>query len=242
MRFRNLRNVLSRFSQRNGDIHIPERLEAETKVTLNLRHPGTGKIEEQRESSNIVVNGGRQWIRDLVSATTYPEAVPPGPDTALVVSPPPAPGSSVRDASGYRPRFIGFGVGGTLQGVTPPGPRTFTEVVTRTGLELPVLVIAGFYARQILGQTVGDVAYTPDNYTINFRQNFVETDISFAAQPTYGTSVPLSEIGLLHSGANPEVTTSESLGPPTGFIAYNTFATITKTPLFQLEVIWQWRF
>ena len=201
-----------------------------------------GKIVARRESDNVVVNAGRTWLRGLVSAQSYPELIPPTVAATDMNVNAFDPATDVQTQSKYRPRYIAFGVGGTMQTTTPPGAGTFTEVVTVTGLEAPVEYLRGattWYMAQVQDQDLTNTDYAPDAYSIRFRRIAGLTDISYAAQPTYGVNVPLSEVGLFLSSAVPTVTTS---GSPAGFCAYNTFSTITKTPLITVEVIWEWRF
>jgi len=245
MGFSVLKKLINRFRRSNGSLDIPEHLQVQNNVFLTMRE--RGKIVGRRESHNVVTNTGRQWLRGLCSALSYPDMIPVDtPASNLNVNAFDA-ATNVQEDSKYRVRYIAYGVGGTMQGVTPPGVGTFTEVVTRYGLESPVEYVRNgatiFYLAQVVGQDLTDTAYAPNNFTIRFRRVAVETDISYALQPTYGTSVPLSEIGLFTSAANSIIHTSPVEGAGAiGMVAYNTFATITKTPLFQLEVVWEWRF
>ena len=255
MKFRNLLPIFKSLRRPAGDIVIPEDLWAKTNVSITARE--RGKIVGTRESHNIVVDNGRTWLRGLVAAATYDANFA----TALDVNPglPNAVNANtdVFPESAHRPRFLGLGVGGSLQTTTPPGPGAFTEVSSVRGLESPVKVEAASYLAQISGQKDaddGEAPYTmadqPNKYTIRFRRIFLETEVSFDAQPVYGNNVPLSEIGLFHSGADvgnkglasstQQPVAAGAVAP--GFIAYNTFATLTKTPLIQLEVVWEWRF
>jgi hypothetical protein len=70
---------------------------------------------------------------------------------------------------------------------------------------------------------------------------FADTDINFGSF----TSVPLSEIGLYKSSADPSLPNgSAGAYPGAGghLIAYDTFDPIAKTGLFSIEVRWEWRF
>jgi hypothetical protein len=250
MRFSLLRPFLNRFRKGAGAIYVPERFELTTNVHLIARE--RGKKVTERESHNVVVNSGRKWLRGLVSCIDFPDAkVPPdaggGPFTPTALTVVPGDGSDVQQASAYRPRYIGFGTGSTAQNVTPPGKGAFTEVAARTGLERPVFVdtvdAADYYVGQIQKQSLADAEDAPDDYSIRFRRLFTEDEISYAGSNHVDApfAVPLSEVLLLSSEyLDPTVSTVEDT--PLGVMAYNTFATLTKTPNIQVEVIWEWRF
>lgn len=249
MRFNVLRPFLNRFRRRSGAIYIPERFEMTTRVHLIARE--RGKKVGERESSNVVVNDGRTFLRGLISASSYPDAaVPPAAGagalwepTALTVVPP----GNVQSESAFRPRYIALGTGGTLQNVTPPGAGAYTEVAARLGLERPVYVntvdTKPYYVGQIQGQDLSDSEDAPDDYTIRFRRIFTEDEISYAGSNFTDApfAVPLSEALLLSSEYDDTDQSTAESSTPDGVLAYNTFATLNKTPLIQVEVIWEWR-
>jgi hypothetical protein len=70
---------------------------------------------------------------------------------------------------------------------------------------------------------------TPTSTT--FKRLFTLEEVSFAPY----VSVPLSEVGLLLSDANPAFYGNN-------IVAYDTFDTISKTTAFELEVNWTLRF
>jgi hypothetical protein len=139
---------------------------------------------------------------------------------------------------------MGFGIGGSRQSQlsqanNPPMSTHYpgTNVQTDTNgavvqLERPVRVAGtnSAPAYPVIGETwlyqlPVPVFNTP--YGVTFTAIFGLTDIS------YGTylAVPISEIGLFLSDANPLVHTNQ-------LVAYDTFETISKTQLFNLEVNW----
>jgi len=200
----------------------------------------TGETLEVARDHNIVVNIGRQWHRDLLAVTIFP-ADHTGDG-----------GGSIACGDGYaydqhRPRYIGVGTSGNKQTAVPPGPGVLYETVNAKGLEAPAKVDATYWMKQIDPQPVGDdsyyLDYKPSAFAIRFRTLFTSEEISFAAQPTFGTSVPVSEYGLFTSAANWTTEPAHGDGGTdiTGFLAYCTAAPVTKTPSNGLEVIWEFR-
>ena len=245
MNFNVLRRLSSLFGGSSGRVTPVADIQVQSNVYLVARE--RGKIVGRRESHNVTVNGGRTWLRDVISALSYPEDVPGTTSPTALNTTVGAPGCNVQRASAYRPRYVAFGVGGLMQGITPPGPGTFSEVKTRYGLERPVeycrISSDTYYLAQLLGQDLSDLDFAPNPFALRFRRIIAEADISYAAQPTYSTRVPLSEVALFSSEANGSVCVSpaESTGLVPGMLSYNTFSTLTKTPLNQIELVWEWR-
>jgi len=217
--------------------------------TVNLK---TGEVEEEATVHNIVINTGRVWHRDLIAVETYP-----GAHTVISGSPQNGAGSPVADisleataVSNHRPRYIGVGVGGNKQTISPPGPGALYETVTIKGLERPVQVTGGvppYWMRQVDGQTYDEVEYFPDYFpsafAVRYRTLFDDADISFPDQPTYGADVPISEYMLFTSAADRSIEPINGTGliDIVGACAYCTASPIVKTPLNGLEVIWEFR-
>ena len=222
-----------------------------TARTFNLK---TGETEQEAKIHNIVINTGRVWHRDLIAVENYP-----GLHTVIDGSPQDSDngGNSADEielaaeaVSNHRPRYIAVGVGGNKQTISPPGPGALFETVSIKGLERPVQVSGGvvpFWMRQVDGQIYDDLEYFPDYfpsaYAVRYRTLFDDADISFEAQPTYGTDVPVSEYLLLTSAADRSIEpiNGDGLIDITGACAYCTASPITKTPLNGLEVIWEFR-
>ena len=66
---------------------------------------------------------------------------------------------------------------------------------------------------------------------VTFRRLFTLSEISYGPY----MSVPISEVGLFTSAADPN-------NHQNTMIAYDTFDTISKTSAFELEVVWTLRF
>lgn len=197
---------------------------------LKITARDRGKIAARREGHNIWLDLGREYLASLIALVSY------GPDTP---------------ERNDRVKYIGFGIGGTRQvapgvantpplSVAYPGTNVQTDTdPTLTTLERPV---------RVSGTTTGPSdPYNPSDVwlgtiqappihssatEVTFRRLFLQTEISYS---TF-TTVPLSEVMLFTSAANP-------VGQPlnTG-IAYDTFDTLSKTGSFELELEWSVRF
>lgn len=197
-------------------------------VRLTIRE--RGKIVGRREGHNIWVDLGREYLAGRVSFQSY------GPDT-------PQRSDAIK--------YIGFGIGGSRQ-VAPsvansapmstayPGTNAQTDTDPAiTTLERPVRISGS--------TTIPSDPYNPADVwlgtiqappihmqptEVTFRRLFGQTEISYS---TF-TTVPLSEVGLFTSLANP-------VGQPFNtLVAYDTFDTISKTGAFEIEVEWTVRF
>lgn len=198
-----------------------------------------GVIQHEHQGHNVLTNTGRNWVTRLLVSTTFPgtsaadknmtsnngQAAPPGDvDTYSPVG------------RTYRVRYVGVGVGGTLQSISPPGPGGQTEHAGVTGLERQVLVTATDYLKQVEpNDDTNDPLQFPDDYTVRIRAIFGYDDVSFAAQPTYGTNVPLTEFALYTSQAALTVTGGS------GLVCYHQVSPFSKTPDFALELVWELR-
>jgi len=223
-------------------VNFVDRVPVSSNVTILKKTMG-GKVVDRRDSHNIFTDNGRQWLRQLISVNSYSGI----PHATLGV------GSNMTGDGGqtgntdsiavggktYRPRYIGLGVGGALQTLTPPGPGAQIEEGNVTTLESPVLASAGIWLQEVLPQSdIADGEIYPTSYSIRFRGVFNLSDVSFAGQTLdLGTDVPISEIGLFTSEA-----VRGSAPDGVGMIAYNIFKPISKTPNFILEIAWELRF
>ena len=225
----------------------PLKLESNVKITVRNK---CGAVVEEHEGHNIFLNVGRTWVRDLIGmgAAAYPNPVAAGSADQNMSSDAGQSGNADTLAIGgktYRVRFIGVGIGGIQQSITPPGPGTQEEVATITSLETPVQVVnpgAAQWLKEVLPQDdPTDTQIFPDNFKIRFRAIFGYNDISFVAQPTYGLSVPCTEIGLFTSLAGRDVDPAVVVPGSEGMIAYHVFDPISKTPNFVWEVAWELR-
>ncbi len=197
-------------------------------VNIELDVRERGKIVQRERTHNIVTNIGRQFLAEVI------------------VSDAPAP-TIVRHQNTVV-RYIGFGIGGSRQNssiassapfsVDYPGVNTQTDTdLTVTGLERPVRVTAApVWMREITAP-----ATFPTSTSVRFTTVFIETDLNYGAY----ASVPLSEIGLFTSAADPALPNGTSGAYPGAgglMIAYDTFNTIHKSGVFSIEVRWEFRF
>lgn len=212
-------------------------MSVESNVVLRLKDPSTGKTKDKRESHNIFLNYGRDWIAHLVSL-----------DTSDVY----------RDD---RIKHMAFGIGGTKQQVSaadirdatkynyqdypnnwgaPPGtgdPSQTDTDPTVTALEWPVLIEASDYFDTIARPHT----FPGTTGVVRFTCVIGTSQISYGAR----TTVPLSEVGLFTEG----VDGTQDVPPIVGvggsekyMVAYNTFDTLSKTADFVLQVDWELRF
>lgn len=199
----------------------------EAKYNLELTTRERGKLVDRRHVHNIFLDLGREWLTQLISYQSL------GPDVPF---------------RNDRVRYIGFGIGGVRQvaliaanspPVTPPytGTNIQTDVdVLVSTLERPVRVSGSSTAYPgLAGDAWVGALGSADPLTVptqvTFRRLFTQTEISYGPF----TSVPLSEVALFTSAADP--TNHQNTA-----IAYDTFDTISKTTAFELEVVWTLRF
>ena len=186
-----------------------------------------GKIVARRETHNIWLDLGREYLAKLISFATY------SPDTYQ---------------ENARIRYMGFGIGGNRQvalgvansppmSVAYPGTNNQTDTdpaVVR--LERPVRLsggTGGLYAPSDVW--LGEVHVNPIHSVpseVTFIRVFTMLELSYLTL----LSVPLSEIGLFTSNAVPA---GNPLNRP---VAYDTFDTLSKTQNFELEIEWTVRF
>lgn len=226
----------------------------DSNVTLRLINK-SGDVVEERDSHNIFLDYGREWLAELVSL-----------DTGYV---------SYRSD---RIRYMAFGIGGTEQtdgsaairatwdgypnhwGYGTPGDKTTggygndgtsgtgdpTQADTDptiTGLEYPVQATSEDYYDDILAPVT-----FPEAGTARYTSVLGYDQISYPGGPA---SVPLSEIGLFTSSVvsqdNPPLDATISVSPLPALgvrymMAYNTFPTLHKTSSFVLQIDWELRF
>lgn len=222
-------------------IHVRDRIDRvadyESNVIVTTRRGHV--LVDRRESHNIFINQGRQWLRNLGAAAQYPSET--GGVEGDVNLADDVDGSDPYSVVGktFRVRYIGCGVGGYLQTIDPPGPGGQTEEVQVTQLETPVKTSGEYWLKQVLPQAdLEDLEIYPDDYTIRYRAIFEYGELSFLNQVLdLGLNVPISEVGLYTSRA-PTIVNPNNLG----LIAYNVFSPISKTPKVVLEVAWDLRY
>lgn len=215
-------------------------------VSLVARDIKTGRVVHKREGHNVFVNRGRNWLRNHCSPLSFTGLAMTGGINLNDTS-----GPSRNAISNYKPRWMGLGVGGALQHWTDPGPGDQVESVLVENLESPIAVSDSYWLKEVLPNGLPDddlegVAY-PDDYILRLRGVFDLDDVSYTPSPgyesrnPYNTLVPVSEVALFTSEADPAADPGLS-GGIDGFIAYHVFATIPKTPGIILEVDWDLRF
>lgn len=209
----------------------------EVKSNLKIVARERGKIVAQRDTHNIFLDLGREWLSRLISYQSY------NPDTFQ---------------RNDRVRYIGFGIGGSRQ-VAPSvanaapvggagGPYAANSAAgigsnnqtdtdrTVTTLERPVRVLGGSsnYPGEGTDTWIGQIqapAVQGTATSTTFRRIFSGAEISYLPF----ASVPISEAMLFTSTANPNFYLN------TG-IAYDTFDTVSKTPAISIEVVWTFNF
>jgi hypothetical protein len=198
----------------------------QVKQNLFITARERGKIVARREGHNIFVNTGREWLSKLIAYQAF------SPDVL---------------EEDHRVRYMGFGIGGTRQlalttansaplSVAYPGSNVQTDIdPTLFALERPVRLKGSSSASTLPGDVwLGQVQAPSDHPTatsVTFRRLFTGPEVSYSPFNT----VPLSEIGLFTSGADPALKFNS-------FIAYDTFDTLSKTTAFEIEAVWTIRF
>lgn len=204
----------------------------EVRSNLRLTMRDRGKIIDRREGHNIWLNLGREYLASLIAAISWSPFTPERND---------------------RVRYMGLGIGGSRQiapsvanapplgGATPPNDYAGTNSQTDTDptvtrVERPIRLSGsvtpypGLVGDVWLGQVQAPPSH-PVATQVTFTRLFTQLEISYSPYLT----VPLSEVMLFTSAANPNVYNN------TG-IAYDTFDTLSKTNAFELEVAWTVRF
>lgn len=209
----------------------------QVKQNLKLHVVERGKIVERREGHNIFVDLGREWLSRLIAYKSY------NPDVAQ------------RDD---RIRYMGFGIGGTRQlalataNSTPIGAvgdpyeansavgvggNTQTDLDRRvTTLERPVRVSGGSanypgVNSDVWVAPIQAPAVHTTGTSVTFRRVFTQLEVSYLPF----ASVPVSEVGLFTSAAEPSFYLNT-------LVAYDTFDTLSKTSAVSIEVEWTFNF
>jgi len=210
-------------------IHLVEDVPVRLNMEIDLVYQD-GSVLQHHRSHNIVVNTGRQYMARKIT----PNAAAP----------------SKVSYNGEVIRYVGFGIGGKRQtnadalnpssalSLTYPGDNDKSDTdVTVSELERPVKVTsAPLYLQEIA--STGDF---PTDQSTRFRASFSQLEINLGSL----SSVPLSEIGLYLSDANPANPNGGAgayPGTSLSMVAYDNFLPIEKTGLFSLLVRWEWRF
>lgn len=182
-------------------------------INLILQAYEGDKLCYEHRGSNIWVNNGRSYLRDLISYASF---------------------SPLTTFEDRRIRYLGFGIGGDRQ-VQPaiannppmsadyPGTNLQTDIFPTTEfIERPVQITAGVWLKEL------PIPTYPRQGAVRWVQQFTETDFTLAG--TY-LVVPISEVGLFLSDANPAVNNS-------ALVAYDTFDSIALTANMRLKASW----
>jgi hypothetical protein len=208
-------------TRRGGRWGLKETVEVKNNIKMVMRE--RGKIVGRRESHNIWLNLGREYLASLIDYISFTGPTP---------------------EQDNRIAYMGVGIGGNQQSALSvanspplstayPGTNAQTDTdPTVTALERPVrisggsLPYPGAFSDLWLGQVQAPAVHVTATQT-TFSHLFAETDVSYNPFLV----VPLSEIMLFTFAANPNIYNN------TG-VAYDTFPTISKTNAFSLEVDW----
>ncbi len=211
-------------------MELQERFELKWNLEILGFDRGKKRVLHQR-THNIVVNNGRQFVIENISAASFGTG-----------------GASMQDSV---VQYIGLGIGGSRQtapeATTSPlssnypagygGSNTQSDQdVTVSRLERPVKATTTLWLKQVAAPPA-----FPTPGSVRWTAFFDAMEINLAPY----TSVPLSEIGLYSSKANPAnpngAPTSAYPGATTAMIAYDTFQTLYKTGFWSLQVNWTWQ-
>jgi len=208
-------------------------------VNLAISIVRDGVKYHHHKSHNIFLDNGREYLSKVISSPSFAD-INTNRDNQQVV------------------QYVGFGIGGTRQtsadaGAPPlsnswngtaPEPRGYggsnlqTDIVPAlSSLERPVRM------GKSPDRWLAEVSRVfPDFTSVTYTAAFDVGDINLDG--TY-TSVPLSEVGLYLSGADPTLPNGVVGTYPTiaeHMIAYDTFNPIPKTGQFSIIVDWTLRF
>jgi hypothetical protein len=206
-------------------MRIIDTIEVKSNLIITARE--RGKIVARREGHNIWLDLGREYLAQLIAYNSF------GPDTPV---------------RNDRIKYMGLGIGGTRQlaltaansaPISPPYSGTNAQddaTAAVTTLERPVRVSGSStnYPGISGDAWIGQVGAPPDltgGTEVVFSRIFTGNEISYGPF----LSVPLSEVMLFTSAADPE--NYQNTG-----VAYDTFDTISKTSAVNLEFRWTIRF
>lgn len=204
-------------------------------VTWNLELIGFDRGKRRllhERTHNIVVNNGRQFIAEVLSASAFA-------------------GPSFTRTQNSVVRYIGFGIGGTRQNSVEAsdspladayptgygGTNDQTDVdVTISRLERPVKATSSAWLKQ-----VATPATFPNATSVQWSALFDAADLNLAPH----VMMPISEIGLYSSAADPTLPNGGSGTYPaatSAMIAYDTFTALPKTAFWSVLARWTWQF
>ncbi len=190
---------------------------------------GKRKVLHER-THNIVVNNGRQFLLENLTASAFS-------------------GGGFTRVQNTVVQYIGLGLGGTRQNAPDAASGVLAELypagyggtnvqtdddLTVGRLERPVKATQQYWLRQ-----VGAPAEFPTSTSVRWSALFDVPDVNI--DPFH--SVPVSEIGLYSSAADPTKPNGGGTYPGTaGFLlAYDTFIPLHKTGYWSLLARWTWK-
>lgn len=212
-------------------LRVDDRLEVGWNLEILGFDRGKRRVLHQR-THNIVTNTGRQFIAENLAAASFT-------------------GGGFARTQDTVVRYVGVGIGGNRQNQpaamqTPladsfPGGYGGTNLQTDIDptvarLERPVRATADTWLKQVAAP-----AELPNATSVTWVAQFDAPDINVTPYVT----VPISEIGLFSSGANPALPNGAAGAYPGGagfMLAYDTFTALPKTGYWSLVVRWTWKF
>ena len=244
-----MRSLARWFDRLRSHLHLHPNDRLEVRSNLRIAARERGKLATSRDTHNIFLDIGRDWLAHLIAL----QAMPPY-------------GSFAGPTSYFQPhrlvRYMCFGIGGNKQvyptalfGQPPLNqyaasaavwPPPFTQTDTDPGvyaLEAPVILSSNGHALPPsdgwawLGQIALPTFPGTSPGEVTFTRIFLEAELS---EDPFDL-VPLSEIGLFVDDPAPSYPTTMPVTPGS-MIAYNTFNTISKTNAIALQVDWTFRF
>lgn len=230
-----------------NQLHPTDRLEVRSNLRIAARE--RGKLVDVRDTHNIFLDIGRDWLSHLIALA----AMPPY-------------GTFAGSVSYHQPhrlvRYMCFGIGGSKQvyptalfgqaplnqyaASSPIWPPPFTQTDTDPGvyaLEAPIILSSAGQALppsdgwNWLGQIALPTFPGGSPGEVTFTRVFLEAELS---EPPFDL-IPLSEIGLFVDEPPTAYPTMKPVTPGS-MVAYNTFNTISKTNAIAIQVDWTFRF
>lgn len=213
-------------------------------VWITVRERGKRVPQHCRHEHNIWVDLGREYLARVIAANaTFDDHFAEPPREFIQYMGVGIGGDSqVHPAAYTAPLNVDYPPGTTLGA---DGNKFSDEDLTVTTLERPVKInpVSPLWLEQVNHPPT----FSNGSKTVRFDYKFDQPTINNVGPYTV---VPLSEVGLFLSTADPDAgNVYDPLNPPSligvgrqTLVAYNTFCAIPKTVSFSLEVRWELRF
>jgi hypothetical protein len=212
-------------------MRLKEDLEVEGNLEIIGYDRGKRRVLYQR-THNIIVNNGRSFLVENIAASAFA-------------------GSSFTRHQNTVVRYIGFGIGGDRQveadASASPLADTYPAGYGGTNTQDDATVAVARLERPVLATATNwmkEVA-TPATFLsateVQWTATFAQADLNLAPY----TSMPISEIGMYKSSADPTLPNGGAgtyPGPTGHMLAYDTFDSFPKHSAFSIVVNWAWRF